>query len=127
MKQTFSKSERLCSKILVEKMFAGGCSRSFSVFPLRVVFMEVKEQESPVSILISVPKKRFKRAVKRNYVKRQVREGYRKNKGIVFDMLESKDYKLAISFIYLSDELISTQEMEAKIKILLARIVEKSK
>ena len=71
---TLCKTERLHSKIVIEKMFAGGFSRSFSVFPLRAVYMSVEQQEVPVSILISVPKKRFKRAVKRNRVKRQIRE-----------------------------------------------------
>lgn len=80
---TLCKAERLHSKIVIEKMFAGGFSRSFSVFPLRAVYMSVEQQEVPVSILISVPKKRFKRAVKRNRVKRQIREAYRKNKGPV--------------------------------------------
>lgn len=77
---TLCKAERLYSKIVIEKMFAGGASRSFSVFPLRAVYMSVDRQEVPASILISVPKKRFKRAVKRNRVKRQIREAYRKNK-----------------------------------------------
>ena len=127
MNQTLPKTEKLCSKLLVEKMFAGGISRSFSVYPLRIVFMEVETQPAPATILISVPKKRFKRAVKRNYVKRQIREGYRKSKSALFEMLQTKDYTLAIAFIYLSDELIPTQEVEAKIKTLLARVVEKSK
>ena len=107
-------------------MFAGGASRSFSVYPLRIVFMETDKKETPISILISVPKKRFKHAVKRNYVKRQIREGYRKNKEALHDMLQTKEHGLAIAFIYLSDEFIPTQDVEAKIKIMLARIIEKS-
>ena len=75
---TLCKAERLNSKILIEKMFAGG-SKSFSIFPIRVVYMPVEQGEAPASILISVSKRRFKRAVKRNRVKRQVREAYRKN------------------------------------------------
>ena len=76
---TLGKKERLSSKILIERLFSGG-SKSFPAFPLRVVYMPVEpsEQDAAASILISVPKKRFKRAVKRNLVKRQVREAYRK-------------------------------------------------
>ena len=73
MPNTLRKSERLDRKKVIEKMFAGG-SRSFSVFPLRVVYLPVEELEAPVSILVSVSKRRFKRAVKRNRVKRQIRE-----------------------------------------------------
>ena len=79
MPNTLRKSERLDKKKVIEKMFAGG-SRSFSVFPLRVVYLPVEELEAPVSILVSVSKRRFKRAVKRNRVKRQIREAYRMNK-----------------------------------------------
>lgn len=106
-------------------MFAGGSSRSFSVFPLRAVYMSVDEQELPASILISVPKKRFKRAVKRNRVKRQIREAYRKNKAMLWQVLEKKEIGLTIAFIYLSDELFPTAEIEEKVKILLARIAER--
>lgn len=123
---TLCKAERLHSKIIIEKMFAGGCSRSFSVFPLRVVYMSVGgEQEAPASILVSVPKKRFKRAVKRNRVKRQVREAYRKNKEVLWSALENKEYGVTIAFIYLSDVLVTTAEIEEKVKILLGRIAEK--
>ena len=122
---TLCKAERLHSKIVIEKMFAGGFSRSFSVFPLRAVYMSVEQQEVPVSILISVPKKRFKRAVKRNRVKRQIREAYRNNKGPLWQVLQEKGLCLTIAFIYLSDELCRTEEIEEKVKVLLARIAER--
>lgn len=119
------KSERLNRKILIDKMFMGGSSRSFSVFPLRVVYMPAENQEEPVSILISVSKRRFKRAVKRNRVKRQIRESYRKNKAELSRFMVEKEQNLAVAFIYLSDQLISSAEIEAKIKLLLTRMIEK--
>jgi len=123
---TLSKSERLNSKIAIEKLFSGG-SKSFSLFPLRVVFMltEKKEGAAEVSLLISVPKKRFKRAVKRNRVKRQIREAYRKNKHLLLNLLEEKEQNLMIAVIYLSNELISSAEVEEKLNSLLVRIAEK--
>lgn len=123
---TLSKSERLNSKIAIEKLFSGG-SKSFSLFPLRVVFMltEKKEGAAEASLLISVPKKRFKRAVKRNRVKRQIREAYRKNKHLLLNLLEEKEQNLMIAVIYLSNELISSAEVEEKLNSLLVRIAEK--
>ena len=112
---TLCKAERLYSKIVIEKMFAGGASRSFSVFPLRAVYMSVDRQEVPASILISVPKKRFKRAVKRNRVKRQIREAYRKNKGGLWQALEEKEQGVAVAFIYLSNELFFSAMRASKI------------
>lgn len=126
MANTLCKAERLNSKILIEKMFSSG-SRSFSIFPLRVVYMPLEEQrEVPVSILVSVSKKRFKRAVKRNRVKRQVREAYRRNKHELCALFQEKQQSLAVAFIYLSDQLASSVEIEEKMKTLLARVVEKS-
>ena len=105
-------------------MFAGG-SRSFSVFPLRVVYLPVEELEADASILISVSKRRFKRAVKRNRVKRQIREAYRVNKHELLNALAEKKCRLAIAFIYLSDQLTESSVIEERVKTALARIVEK--
>ena len=106
-------------------MFAGG-SRSFSVFPLRVVYLPVEELEADASILISVSKRRFKRAVKRNRVKRQIREAYRVNKHELLNALAEKKCRLVIAFIYLSDQLTESSVIEERVKIALARIVEKA-
>ena len=124
LSNTLHKTERLDKKKVIDKMFSGG-ARSFSVFPLRVVYLPVEELEAPVSILVSVSKRRFKRAVKRNRVKRQIREAYRKNKSLLVDELQRREQRLAIAFIYLSDELVATAELEEKMKIALARISEK--
>lgn len=118
------KPERLNKKKIIEKMFAGG-SRSFSIFPLRVVWLPVEELDVQASILISVSKRRFKRAVKRNRIKRQIREAYRLNKQILLAPLTEKNRRLAIAFIYLADELMNSALVEEKIKTALTRIVEK--
>ena len=96
MLNTLHKSERLDKKKVIDKMFSGG-ARSFSVFPLRVVYLPVEELEAPVSILVSVSKRRFKRAVKRNRVKRQIREAYRKNKHGLLQTLQD------LSLIHISE------------------------
>lgn len=124
MPNTLHKSERLDKKKVIEKLFAGG-SRSFSVFPLRVVYLPVEELEAPASILVSVSKRRFKRAVKRNRVKRQIREAYRLNKHGLLDVLADKQCRLAIAFIYLSDQLVESSLIAERMKTALARITEK--
>lgn len=124
MANTLHKSERLDRKKVIEKMFAGG-SRSFSVFPLRVVYLPVEELDVPVSILVSVSKRRFKRAVKRNRVKRQIREAYRLNKHLLSDALSGSQTRLAVAFIYLLDELVPSSVIEERMKIALSRIAEK--
>ncbi len=85
------KGERLCSKKLIDTLFGIGGSHAMTAFPLKAVYRlidcksetsapEETVMESNVQVLVSVPKKHFKRAVKRNRVKRQVREAYRKHK-----------------------------------------------
>lgn len=119
------KKERLNSRILIEKLFSGG-SRSLPAFPLRIVYMQVEEENLPAaSIMVSVPKKRFKRAVKRNRVKRQIREAYRMHKDILLDALEAAGRKVAVAFIWLDNELHDSSEVEAKVKKLLQLVAER--
>ena len=67
---------------------------------VQVLLEPVEEDMAAASILISVPKKRFKRAVKRNLVKRQVREkdGDWKNKHLLLGCAgfpeQKTDYRL---------------------------------
>lgn len=122
---TLCKAERLNSKLAIENLFSGG-AKSLSVYPLRIVFTPVEINEAaPASILISVPKKRFKRAVKRNRVKRQIREAYRNNKHELLDCLRRKNISLHLAFIYVDDELRISQEVESKVKVLLNKMIDK--
>lgn len=121
---TLCKAERLNRKKVIEKLFAGG-ARSFSVFPLRVVYLPVEELDAQVSILVSVSKRHFKRAVKRNRVKRLIREAYRVNKHALLQALAERQSRLAVAFIYLSDEIVDSSVIEERVKTALARITEK--
>lgn len=130
---TLSKEERICSRKLIEKLFNGADSHSLSAFPLRVVYMTegLDEDSEDISgaqaqMLVSVPKRYFKRAVKRNRVKRQVREAYRKNKSIVFTRLESLPHKrVSMAFIWLDDKLHDSEFVEKHVQNLLSRIAER--
>lgn len=118
------KSERLDKKKLIEKLFGGG-ARSFSVFPLRVVYLALDNvQDEHAAILVSVSKRRFKRAVKRNRVKRQIREAYRLNKQTLLQTLKEHNLHIAIAFIYLSDELTDSSLITERMKTALSRISE---
>ena len=89
---TLTKSERVCSRNTVEQLFGGGQSRAMSAFPIRMVYMitDRQEGEPAAQMLVSVPKRCFKRAVKRNRVKRQVREAYRHLKHGVIEAMTAR-------------------------------------
>lgn len=126
-RHTFSKQERMTSRKLMEQLFAGG-RRSMSAFPLRAVFMTMAREEgaAPVQVLISVSKRHFKRAVKRNRVKRQIREAYRLNKQILWEALASKPTEaLAVALLWQADDLRDTAEVERSLVSLLHRMAEK--
>jgi len=135
--ERFRKGERLCSKKLIDTLFGMGRSHAMTVFPLKAVYRLVDSKkeasaseemvlEPNVQVLISVPKKHFKRAVKRNRVKRQVREAYRKHKSFVtLRVNELTDKQLLIAFIWLSDELIDSVTIEQRVSNLLQRIGER--
>lgn len=126
--KTFGKKEKLVSKKTIDALFSGGNSRSMSAYPLRVVFMrkERSETEEPAQVMVSVSKRHFKRAVKRNRVKRQIREAYRLNKHLLHEALEQKkDTAVAMAFIWQSDELAETALITEKMQSLLGRMAEK--
>ena len=122
-RHTFCKAEHLCSHKVIEALFGGG-NKSFSAYPIRAVFMPMKEvQKEPVQLMITVSKRHFKHAVDRNRVKRQIREAYRLNKQILLSALP-EDKGMAIAFIWLSDEHFDTKVVEEKVKKLLAKLAE---
>ena len=129
-KYTLPKEERIKSRTLIDMLFAGGKSRSMVAFPLRVVYM-VKERENlepQTQMLVSVPKRCFKRAVKRNRVKRQVREAHRHSRQILIDRLNSRDEfdrSVVMAFIWLDDKLHETDEVSSKVTSLMTRVSEK--
>lgn len=121
-RNTFKKSERLCSRILMDSLFQGA-NRSVTAYPMRAVFLPVEaEVQTGVSVLISVPKKRFHDAVDRNRVKRQIREAYRKHKHELVEQVTAQGKGLLIAFIYVSDKIESTDYIEKRVTRLLNKI-----
>lgn len=118
--QTFRKDERLSGQKIIEKLFSEG--KSFTVFPFRVIWLKSTfESDFPARIMISVSKRKFKRAVDRNLIKRRIREAYRRNKTDIHDFLNRQQVQCAICLIYNTERILDFSEIEEKIKLLLLR------
>ena len=127
MPQTFPKSERLCSKKILGELFKKGSMSvgTFYLFPFRTLYMHSSEAEPVVesarpAIVITVPKRTFKRAVDRNLVRRRVREAYRLNKHL-FD--KETTYPRYIAFLYTAKQIISFEEIEKGMKLAIQKVV----
>jgi ribonuclease P protein component len=122
---TFSKQERLHKKLSIKELFDKGSS--FRLYPLVIKYLPITHSESTDQanqhqVLVSVSKRQFKRAVKRNLIKRRIREAYRLNKSI----LTTSEKPLApyrIAFIYTSREIHTFQEIEVQMQKALKRLV----
>lgn len=106
---TFTKIERLCSKKAIDDLFANGKGKT--QFPIKLIY-KLSEFESPfpVRAMFVVPKKKHKRAYKRNIIKRRMREVYRLHKHSLYDSVKTQ--KLDIMFICLTSEELSYQDVE---------------
>lgn len=112
MNQTFGKEYKLCSHVLIEKLFKDG--EKFRDFPFLINYLGIESLSGSkdFSILISVPKKLFKHSHDRNYIKRSITEALRKNK---FILEEIKNKPLALAIIYNFNTLLSSTEIETKL------------
>lgn len=121
---TFPKSQHLCGEKRIAELFTHG--EAFIAYPLRVVYiLQPKTDNEPMSVMVSVPKKRFKRAVKRNQLKRLIREAYRLNKQLLTEILEEKQLQIHIAFNYISNDELDFATIEKKMKQALGKLVEK--
>lgn len=121
-KYYFRKEERLCSIKLIEQLYSKGSS--FSFYPFRVIYSITSIQDVPVQIVISVPKRKFKKAVDRNRIKRQIREVYRHSKeDLLYPQLVEKNIKLQLLLIYTGNEINTTNHIQKKLNLALERLL----
>jgi ribonuclease P protein component len=114
-KETFSKSERLCSKKAIEVLFENG--KSFYSSPFLIVWTYcTSDMPYPAQVAFSIPKKGFKLAVTRNLIKRRTREAYRKNKAILYNFLNSYDKKIVFTMILRANSIPDYLTVENSVK-----------
>lgn len=115
--QNFSKSERITSKVVIDLLFSK--SNNVFSFPIKAFYSTKNKSNVKTQILITVPKRNFKKAVYRNKIKRLIRENYRKNKELI---TIKENLHTEIAFVYIHKEILTYQQIEKSIILLLQKI-----
>lgn len=119
---TFKKTERLKSKKAIELLYTKGRQKSF--FPLKVfVHKNQSPGPHPVRFMVSVPKKKIRSAVKRNRVKRLIREAWRLNKHLLYEEMRKKNLSADVMFLYLSGESPELRQLVKKLPAVFSFIL----
>jgi ribonuclease P protein component len=121
-RETFNKSERLCSTKIISGLFESGNIFYTSLF--KVIWKSSPVPISaPCQVVFSVSKKGFRLAVTRNLIKRRLREAYRKNKNILYESLMSENKQIVFIVIIRRNSVPDYQIIEKSIQEMLNRLI----
>lgn len=123
---TFGKETRLCNKRRIDGLFE--CGDSVSAFPVRIVYRiddEISES-SRILVMFSVSKKRFKHAVCRNRVKRQLREMYRRSVPVISEAMKERTGKqLLLAFVFCDSRLWDSAHLNLRFTSAIAKLTDR--
>ncbi len=119
---TLKKGERLRKKKHIALLFQS--KNRFLCYPFRVVygFLGDIKEEFPVQFFVSVPKRKIKKAVSRNLLKRRTREAYRLQKNRLVAQEKVEKETLVLGVVYVADEVLSYKKIEEAIKEIVSKI-----
>lgn len=107
--QRFYKGEHLKKKKQIDQLFKEGVQNKF--FPV-VLYHSVYDPDEVRyhQVLISVPKKHFKKSVVRNKIRRRIREAFRKHKAVLYNNFHGLPFLLG--YVYISKTVATYSEIE---------------
>jgi ribonuclease P protein component len=119
-RNTFGKNERLKSVIVLDRAFAEGAKLKAASILVRYTYQ----------VATTVSKRRFKRAVDRNRIKRLLREAWRLEKHRLLVDWSTGDPQRALVFIYIGREIPTFEACQNNIRkiidVLIDHPIEKS-
>jgi ribonuclease P protein component len=117
---TLKKQDRLKSRKTIQNIFLS--NQAVKIYPFKLVWISNSNNKFELKMGVSAPKRVFKLAVTRNFIKRRMRECLRLNKSILIDNLSNKDISLSFMLLYTGNKIVSFDEFNAKIKQLLVKL-----
>ena len=106
------KKELLSSKKSIQSIFDNG--RIIKAYPLFISFEVVNSEHSEIKVLFSVSKKRQKLAVRRNGIKRKLKESYRLNKLPLLEFTLKEGLSLNLMIIQVTGDAVPYSTIEKK-------------
>lgn len=113
VRYTFPKEEHLYGKTSISRLMSKG--RWGGTGHLKYCFV-CRPEGGCNRLMVSVPKKLFKRAVKRNLLKRRMRESYRLRKFML------QDCAVDMMLLYNCPEVLDSRVIAAEVEEILTRI-----
>lgn len=109
------KTEKLKGKKAVSELF-GPAKKSIKAFPLKAFYVILNnDSNNHIKFGVTVPKKKFKRAVDRNRIKRLLRESIRLNKHVVIETIKSHHVSVNVMLIFHGNEILPFKEIEKSV------------
>mgnify|MGYP000046199793 FL=1 len=106
------KKELLSSKKSIQSIFDNG--RIIKAYSLFISFEVVNSEHSEIKVLFSVSKKRQKLAVRRNGIKRKLKESYRLNKLPLLEFTLKEGLSLNLMIIQVTGDAVPYSTIEKK-------------
>lgn len=124
--QSLGKAYKLCSKKAIENLFEHKKTIKNYPFILNYAFMDLPTETS-FQVVISAPKRIFRKAHERNRIKRLMKEVLRKRKQVLDDLFLENKKQLALFLIYSVKEEMVYTVLESKMDNLLKKLANQIK